>query len=200
MKILCELFRNMSNNMSRIHGTCYNPANTSQITLKDPKKSNQGLLAHNLKTNFEKSEFYHHNHHNPKQTNANVSSAGGQSDEQGAAMFIIVVICFYSLSILFLVIFNIKCNLVLNRKSAGRCSCCASKQHDLYESQKDETKTTIHMIFNDSSRLLTSVAIPSNLVNTIEFNNSVFETSRSDSKLSTKSVGRDETSTEIEHE
>lgn len=75
------------------------------------------------------------------------------------------MICFYSLTIGFMLISNIKCRFTLSRKSTGVC-CFEIKAQDpsSYDIDPDETKHTIHMIFNDSSKLLTSVVLPPSLI------------------------------------
>lgn len=82
-----------------------------------------------------------------------------QKNDFEAALFIIIVICFYSLSIVFIVITNTKFDILIDQDLDGSFYCWQKKKNDLYEAQKDETKSTIHFIFNDSSKLLTSVVI-----------------------------------------
>ena len=94
--------------------------------------------------------------------NGKIDAARVGDEDSDAAMFIIVVVCFYSLSIVFMFILNIKFKIILKSKSGY---CCYETNNDLYESQRDETKNTIHMIFSDSSKLLTSVVIPPYIIN-----------------------------------
>lgn len=81
-----------------------------------------------------------------------------QIEDREAALFVIIVVCFYSLSIFFMVIANIKFNFVIEKDLNGRLYCWYKKKNDWYETQREETKNTIHIIFNESSKLLTSVA------------------------------------------
>lgn len=81
-------------------------------------------------------------------------------DDPGAAIFIIIVILFYSCSIACLIFSNIKCNFEVIRK-LGVPLVKAKNDFELYDMQQEETKNTIQMIFSESSRLATSIAIPS---------------------------------------
>ncbi|RNA43559.1 hypothetical protein BpHYR1_005059 [Brachionus plicatilis] len=81
----------------------------------------------------------------PNQTD----SSFRQVDDSQAALFVIVVVCFYK------------------RDLDGRFYCWHKKKNDLYETQRDETKKTIHVIFNDSSKLLASVAVEPDLFDKI---------------------------------
>ncbi|CAF0791641.1 unnamed protein product [Brachionus calyciflorus] len=136
MKIFCELFHRVINNSNSFNGACFKYVNSSSIK-----------ISQKIFTNYTDS--------------MNQKSAGNDLE---AALFVIVVICFYSLSIVFIVIFNVKFDAVIDRDSKGSCYCWETNGNDLYEAQRDETKNTINMIFSDSSKLLTSVAIPSAVV------------------------------------
>jgi hypothetical protein len=86
-------------------------------------------------------------------------------DEPGAALFVVVVILFYSMSVACMIISNVKFKCVMYRRpGVGTCGLvwCKSRGSqeaaaDLYEAQA--TKETIHMLFNHSARVLSSVAI-----------------------------------------
>lgn len=170
MDMMCSLFSKMHQNSTKIYGMCYEKLKKEQIINSRRGPELTTTIVANLKTIFEKSELYNHNsviYNRNRLTNqthtmdANKLNAA-KYDDFGAAIFIVVVICFYSLSIVFMVIINVKFRVVFKRNTGGFC-CCENK-HDLYDAQKDETKNTIHMIFNDSSRLLTSVVLPASLV------------------------------------
>ena len=139
MRLLCELFNRVIQNTTRLTGACIKYTNLTEVS------SN---LKNNSRLNLESKHL---------------------AEDQEAAIFIIVVICFYSLSIVFMVIINIKLNVVIDRNSSGGCYCWERTKNDLYETQRDETKNTIHMIFNDSSKLLTSGVIPSAVPENVEF-------------------------------
>jgi hypothetical protein len=150
MQLLCEIFRKIINNSSQLHGVCYEhlPMSAS-LSSSSPKKV---YTTHVPSKNggYDKAGYYHLNRH------GNANSKDTASNDYGAAIFIVVVICFYSLSIVFMVIFNIKFKFVFKNRS-GFC-CCDDAHNDLYESQKDETKNTINMIFKNS------VVIPTSLI------------------------------------
>lgn len=173
MHMLCELFRKMFNNSTQIYGACYPSVNTTTRKYS----SNPQSLPINFRNNFEKYSTTKH---------SNVSEPSAPVDDKGAALFIVIVICFYSLSIVFMVILNIKFKMVINKKSDGGISCCeGGSKHDLYESQKDETKNTIQILFNDSSRLLASVVIPPNILNCNELNPSTIANKSKTNNLET---------------
>jgi len=69
-------------------------------------------------------------------------------------MYIVVVICFFSLSIVFMVILNVKFKIVFDRQG-----CCyeMAPSHDLYDQQQEETKNAINLLFSNSSRLVSSI-------------------------------------------
>ena len=140
MRLVCELFRKVQNS-TKIHGICFAPAN--RTTRVYPPSSL--LILAQL------------NQHFPASNTSSTTSAK-EADSFGAGLFIVVVICFYSLSIVALVIFNIRFKIVFSR-SYGICFCRESKQDKNYESQKEATKNTIHMIFNDSSKLFPALAL-----------------------------------------
>jgi hypothetical protein len=103
--------------------------------------------------------FVLNNNSHTNTTNTNNTNVGSAANE---AIFIIVVICFYSLSIAFLVLFNVKFKIVLVKKPGESFYRVHTQpNNDLYEMQKEETKTTIEMLFKDTSRVLTSVALSS---------------------------------------
>lgn len=152
MKLICQLFGTLSQNATNIPGICH------EQLIKTAKKPNldsqtQSVFQKTSTALYDKSELYHYYNHND-----NENTAGPPPyDDHGAAVFISVVICFYSLSIVCMFIINIKFKIVMT-KTSPYCMCDDSRV-DEYESQKDETKNTIHLIFNDSSKLLSSVAL-----------------------------------------
>ena len=156
MKFFCELVRKISSNASQLHGVCYE--NYLDLQNSNNKKGQQpGSL--NLVPKLDKGDLFGKS---AKEASLVTAKMNGADYDDGAAMFTVIVICFYSLSIVFMVILNIKFKIVLRPKFGY---CCYEPNNDLYESQKDETKNTIHMIFSDSSKLLTSVVIPPYVIN-----------------------------------
>lgn len=167
MDMMCNLFSKMQNNTTKIYGMCFEKLNREQIS----KKSATTTIATNFKTIFEKSEFYNHKqsvNKNPQNSPCSGQNVGNNivhlNDDYGAAVFIVVVICFYSITMGFLLISNIKCKCVFNRKASGVWCFEETKYDGAYDAQSDEAKKTIHMIFNDSSKLLTSVVLPPSLM------------------------------------
>lgn len=240
MQLICELFKNIFQNTSRIEGICYNANEKKELDVNNTnreyeirnliknlslqneeyenklKESNQyynntNILNLNLSSLLSASEpvkeqqnldlkdkikfktqsflydyYYrllinsnthnqshrnnHQQHHSQsiaqhvidnKNSNHNHNTTNNSGSTEGAEFYIVIVICFYSLSIVFLLLFNAKFKLTFR-------NCCTrqfffsseSVKNDLYEMQKEETKTTINMLFQNSNKLLTSVAIP----------------------------------------
>ena len=192
MKLVCELFRKMQNS-TKIHGICVEQllVAINNITLQNltaPANLTE-RQSHSLPTHHIHNQDVVTNLKNVFHTNSHDSQAISD-DHFGAGMFIIVVMCFYSMSILFLTLFNIRFKIVFS-PGHGICGCRESEIDQNYESQKDETKNTIHMIFNDSSKLLPSVAISNSYILTAAFNEKLAqqlgETAKAaiDSQLST---------------
>jgi hypothetical protein len=151
MQLICELFKNLFENTTRFEGVCYDKnANPSQIVKKPVQiiKQNQ-QNAHLDRDDILQIEKY-------LQTETTPTETSGYS--KGAEYYIIVVICFYSLSIVFLLIFNSKFKCVIN-KNTFHC-IDNDTENDLYELQKEETKTTIELLFQNSTKLFTSIAAP----------------------------------------
>jgi hypothetical protein len=106
-------------------------------------------------------------------------NVNNDAESLSAAYYLIIVIGFYSLSIVFLIIFNSKFKIVCKNRS---CYCDDTyEEDDLYESQKKETKNTVKLIFNSdpkttaqnySSQLLLSTSI---LYNKKHSNDSAFQ-------------------------
>jgi hypothetical protein len=160
MKFVCELFRKIQNS-TKIYGICsrqsINPSNTNS------SNNNMTNLDNQNKLNFS-------NHLFTPSFSPSLSSSKSEEDYYGAGMFIVVVICFYSLSIVFLTLFNIRFKLVFGRSFYGMCCCRESTGDHHYESQKEETKNTIHMIFQNSSKLLPAIAVANSYILTAALN------------------------------
>jgi len=156
MKIVCELFRKIPNS-TKIYGICsrqsINPSNAIG-------SNNMTNLDTQSRLNFSTHLF----------TPSSSSLSKSEEDNYGAGMVIVVVICFYSLSIVFLTLFNIRFKLVFGRSFYGICCCRESTGDHHYESQKEETKNTIHMIFQNSSKLLPAIAVANSYVLTATLN------------------------------
>jgi hypothetical protein len=171
MKLVCELYRKIHNS-TKIYGIC--SRQYSQITTVTTTKrltSNNFLNEQNKTHLFDTHKLFLglSSHATSLKNNENTNVTNGNEDWYGAGMFIVVVICFYSLSIVFLTLFNIRFKLVFGR-SYGICCCRESTEDHHYESQKEETKNTIHMIFRDSSKLLPALAITNSYILTAAFN------------------------------
>lgn len=83
--------------------------------------------------------------------NGDESTEKDNYDSKNAAYYLIIVIGFYSLSIVFLLIFNSKFKIICKNRS---CHCDnVYDEDDLYESQKKETKNTVKLIFNGEPKL-----------------------------------------------
>ena len=151
-------------NVSQLGGVCYD-AQPILNNLELLKKQHQQQQLQQPFTSNKQQQFLTLNGMNPNSNSHGIKAElflnknkDSMQDDDGAALYIIVVLCFYSLSILFMVLFNIKLRCFIKSSSAGML-CCDNHDNDLYESQMDETKHTIHMIFNDSSKLLSSVVL-----------------------------------------
>lgn len=183
MDLMCSLFsqKQAETNSTRIYAMCVDKAAPTSTTPRTPNTMMNKLAvkAHHYHQHsttsrpsvFEKAEVYHHKQvpgkHATTSSNNNSNINTFFYDDHGAAMFVIVVICFYSLSIGFMLISNIKCRCVIARKTTGWC-CLEIKAADTaYDVQLDETKRTINLIFNDSSKLLTSVVLPPSVINNL---------------------------------
>jgi hypothetical protein len=162
MQLMCELFKNMFENKTRFEGICYDKNADPNQSHKKPmqliKQSQQNVDL----TLEEISRIENLIQANP--TDNSVYS------KIGPEYYIVVVICFYSLSIVFLLIFNSKFKCVIN-KNTFRC-IDNDTENDLYELQKEETKTTIELLFQNSTKLFTSIASPAH-VQTINSRNSI---------------------------
>ena len=172
MKLVCELYRKIHNS-TKIYGICSRQSSLITTTTPTTRRvaSNDFLNEQNKTHLFDthKSFLGLSSHATSLKNNENKNVTNGNEDWYGAAMFIVVVICFYSLSIVFLTLFNIRFKLVFGR-SYGICCCHESTEDHHYESQKEETKNTIHMIFRDSSKLLPALAITNSYILTAAFN------------------------------
>ena len=158
MKLICQLFRKLQNS-TKIHGICVKLANaTPPVDASSSSASESAALSQNENRS--------------------------DDDHFGAGTFIVVVICFYSLSIVFLTLFNIRFKIVFSR-SYGICCCRESSRDQHYESQKEETKTTIHMLFRDSSRLLPAVALTNSYLLTAAFSDKMSNAQANETKSAT---------------
>ena len=166
MKLVCELFRKIHNS-TKLYGICSRQSTNITTTAT----ATHTIINANSALNEENRNHFSNQHQNLFLTsNQALSLSKSHSDDvkngedyYGAGMFIVVVICFYSLSIVFLTLFNIRFRLVFGR-SYGICCCRESTEDHHYESQKEETKNTIHMIFRDSSKLLPVLAITNSYI------------------------------------
>lgn len=180
MDLMCSLFsqKQAETNSTRIYAMCVDKAAPTSTTARPPNTimNKLAVKAQHSTTSrplvFEKAEVYHHKqvpgkHATTSNSNNNNNSNTFFYDDHGAAMFVIVVICFYSLSIGFMLISNIKCRCVIARKTTGWCCLEIKSAEPAYDVQLDETKKTINLIFNDSSKLLTSVVLPPSVINNL---------------------------------
>ena len=170
MKLVCELYRKIHNS-TKIYGICsrqYSQITTATTTTTKRVASNEFLNELNKTHLFDPHKIFLGSSSHVTSLKNN-ESTNSNDDWYGAGMFIVVVICFYSLSIVFLTLFNIRFKLVFGR-SYGICCCRESTEDHHYESQKEETKNTIHMIFRDSSKLLPALAITNSYILTAAFN------------------------------
>ena len=156
MKLICELFRKISQNSSQLHGKCYE-------NLLDAENKVNSQKFHDLVRNLSSLSV-------PKQADLAqllpTTKAGATEQDSQAAIYIIIVICFYSLSLVFLVFFNIKFKMVFSKKLGLRNCYQSSTKHDLYDSQKQETKDTIELLFSHSSKILLTYSA-ANLANNL---------------------------------
>lgn len=119
MKIICEIFQKTIQNLSSpLHGRCFENIKNSNPTASSGKGLN--TLLKNL-NNF--TSFNIENLHKPIQATTDLNNSTTalleSKNHENAAMYIIVVLCFYSISLVCLVVFNIKFNVIF-RKSFGK--------------------------------------------------------------------------------
>jgi hypothetical protein len=156
MQLICQLFKNLFQNSSRLEGICYdekneanfqNYTNIKNIIKNAGKKLEFGNLTNLTSFQIQRRESQNHQ---TQQDHAHLHQNG---DTKGAYLYIIVVICFYSLSVLFLLITNSKFKLSFSKRSLFKCHDDNTYKNDLYELQKKETKETIDLLFQNSSKV-----------------------------------------------
>ena len=192
-KLVCEIVSKLaldsssssssSNSSTRLYGLCVDSAAAAySATHFIPTSRNAPLAV----TNFKKLEQFFRSRaivHNGRLLSSNNSPTWTKStpspvqrldyDEPGAALFIVVVILFYSLTIALMIVSNIKCKLVVISMPGGGCSRArACRNQHLYDSQRQETKEAIEMLFAESPRTLTSVALATEVIAKRSLNNS----------------------------
>lgn len=204
MDLMCSLFSKTSGNSTRIYGMCVEKNKQQQQQDQAITRINKpiNLVASTLPsrlTTLGKSELYHHNKHLINHASSNQNGTLQTSfDDHGAAMFVVVVICFYSLTIGFMLVTHIKCKCVIARKTTGVCCFEIKSSETSYDGQLDETKKTINLLFNDSSKLLTSVVLPARVLNNLNQDsssnllNNVTHAKRNDSIISGRNLWQGE--------
>jgi hypothetical protein len=188
-KLLCELLRSLPDsansssafNSTRIYGACIeSPPLSNTRPIKSVETDTAAIdMQSFLSQDFDRlvavrdGHTRHNNithiHNHPRHQHAfpdNIKAGRNvmkDYDQSGAAIFVVVVILFYSLSVACMIITNIKFKCVLYRRPGTWFQFRLQTQSDLYETQSEATKDTIQMLFNQSSKVLTSVAIPASL-------------------------------------
>ena len=158
---MCQLFKDLLSNASRLEGLCYD-ANDEAQRLKFQNYSNIKSIFQNFthqQVNLERKEnLFNLNltsfqlfrrEFKTEQSSVNIDS----HEHLGPYFYIIVVICFYSLSVVFLLIASV--NFKYSIKKGFLTQCLDNvESNDLYEQQKEETKLTIDLFFHNSQKRL----------------------------------------------
>ena len=149
MKLICQLFRDLLRNSSSLEGLCYDEnlkikfQNTSVIkafiqNLTQYQKDKHVFNLNITNSKFIRSYIEKTQHQEPLATK-------DSAYHSGSYFYIIVVMCFYSIPIIFLIISNLR---IFNRSKIYKTASNTS-----YDEEKQATKVTIDMIFQNQIQI-----------------------------------------------
>jgi hypothetical protein len=152
MKLICQLFRDLVRNSSSLEGLCYDESiqlrfhNTSVIKSFIKNLTQYQKDKHVFNLNITSSKFIRSYLKKNEPQEPDLKPVIRDSDYySGSYFYIIIVMCFYSIPIIFIIISNLR---IFNRSKIDKTRSSIS-----YDEEKQATKVTIDMIFQNKIQI-----------------------------------------------